>query len=60
MSDFSNQYKLSEQSGVGKKDWNKVVNYAATAVAECLKEKLRQYYDILRLNNDGHTSSTFS
>jgi transposase len=39
MSDFSNLYKLSEQSGVGKKDWNKVVNYAATAVAECIKQK---------------------
>jgi hypothetical protein len=39
MSDFSNQYKLAEQSGVGKKEWNKVVNYAATAVAECIKQK---------------------
>jgi hypothetical protein len=39
MSEFSSQYNLSEQSGIGKKDWNKVVNYAATAVAECLKEK---------------------
>jgi hypothetical protein len=24
---------------VGKKDWNKVVNYAATGVAECIKQK---------------------
>jgi hypothetical protein len=39
MPDFSSEYKLSEQSGIGKKDWNKVVNYAATTVAECLKEK---------------------
>jgi hypothetical protein len=39
MSDLSSQYKLSEQSGVGKKDWNKVVNYVATAVAECIKQK---------------------
>jgi hypothetical protein len=39
MSEFSSQYNLSEQSGIGKKEWNKVVNYAATAVAECLKEK---------------------
>jgi hypothetical protein len=39
MSNFSSEYKLSEQSGIGKKDWNKVVNYTATAVADCLKEK---------------------
>jgi hypothetical protein len=38
-SDFSSKYKLSEQSGVGKKDWNKVVNYAPTAVAEYIKQK---------------------
>jgi hypothetical protein len=39
MSEFSSQYNLSEKSGIGKKEWNKVVNHAATAVAECLKEK---------------------
>jgi hypothetical protein len=38
MTDYSNEYKLSEQSGAGKKDWNKVVNYAATAVLECIKQ----------------------
>jgi hypothetical protein len=39
ISEFSSEYNLSEQSGIGKKEWNKVVNNAATAVAECLKEK---------------------
>jgi hypothetical protein len=39
MSEFSSEYNLSEQSKIVKKEWNKVVNHAATAVAECLKEK---------------------
>jgi hypothetical protein len=39
MSEFSSQFNLAEQSKLGKKEWNKVVNHAATAVAECLKEK---------------------
>jgi hypothetical protein len=42
VTDFWNEYKLSEQSKVGKKDWNKVVNYTATAVAECIKQKYLQ------------------
>jgi hypothetical protein len=39
MSEFSSEYNLAGQSGIGKKEWNEAVNHAATAVAECLKEK---------------------
>jgi hypothetical protein len=40
MMNFSNQYKLQPQSGLEKKDWSKVLNHAATAVLECLKQKI--------------------
>jgi hypothetical protein len=47
MPDFSNQFKLQPQSGIDKKEWNKVLNHAGTTVSECLKQK---YYRISEIN----------
>jgi hypothetical protein len=48
MTNISNQYKLQPQSGLEKKDWSKVINHAATAVSECLKQKIYRIGDITR------------
>jgi hypothetical protein len=48
ITNISNQYKLQPQSGLEKKDWSKVINHTATAVSECLKQKIYRIGDINR------------
>jgi hypothetical protein len=48
MTDYSNEYKLSGQTEAGKKEWKKAVNSAATAVAECIKQKSFQLGEVIR------------
>jgi hypothetical protein len=45
---FSNQYNLQAQSGLEKKQWNAVINHAATAVSECMKQKYYRTSEITR------------
>jgi hypothetical protein len=48
MTNISNQNILQPQSGLEKKDWSKVINHAATAVSECLKQTIYRIGDITR------------
>jgi hypothetical protein len=50
MTNFSNQFKQQPQSGLDKKEWNKMLNHAATAVSECLKQKYYRTSEITRNN----------
>jgi hypothetical protein len=38
MTNFLKSHKLQAQSGLSKKEWNDVLNHAASAVSQCVKE----------------------
>jgi hypothetical protein len=38
MRNFSKMHQLQAQSGMTKKEWNDVLNHAASAIAQCVKE----------------------
>jgi hypothetical protein len=38
MTNFSKMHQLQQQSGLTKKEWNNVLNHAASAVSQCVKE----------------------
>jgi hypothetical protein len=38
MTNFSKMHQLQQQSGQSKKEWNDVLNHAASAIAQCVKE----------------------
>jgi hypothetical protein len=38
MTNFSKMYQLQQQSGLTKKEWNNVLNHAASLVSQCVKE----------------------
>jgi hypothetical protein len=38
MTNFSKMHQLQQQSGLSKKQWNDVLNHAASAVSQCVKE----------------------
>jgi hypothetical protein len=38
MTNFSKMHQLQQQSGLSKKEWNDVLNHAASAVSQCVKE----------------------
>jgi hypothetical protein len=59
MMSFSNQYKLQSQSGLEKKDWSAVINYAPTAVTACLKQKIYRTFEIDRTHYIFAINETF-
>jgi hypothetical protein len=38
MTNFSKMHQLQQQSGLTKKEWNNVLNHAASAISQCVKE----------------------
>jgi predicted Zn-dependent protease with MMP-like domain len=38
MTNFSKMHQLQQQSGLTKRKWNNVLNHAASAVSQCVKE----------------------